>query len=244
MTHPLVRASRASRASRSPRRALVLTTAAVAALLTLSSCGAAPNGVQKENGAAIVRAAGVALGSAHSFEILETLTDKGNTESLTFDVEGKNEGGGSFTTSSLSFQAEELKGIDYFRSKTLWDQVGGATLQAALGDRWVYLAASSATAAELSQAFAGLTAPKSLASLLTSDAPKSVRGNATRVRGQPVIAVKEPKGGTIYIATTGAPYPLRWVRGSQGSVDFRDFGKTFNLKVPKNAVNLAAILAG
>lgn len=230
--------------SRRLSKGLVVVSAALATVLLLSSCAAAANGVAAKSAPAIVDAAGAALVSAHTFEIQATSAGSGTPATLTFKIEGKNLGEGTFVTSSLSFQAEELHGTDYFRSQTLWSQVGGPTLQGALGNRWVYISASSSTATELTAVFGTLTSPPTVAKQLTKDAQTSVRGKVGTVDGQPVISVTEPKAGTIYVATTGKPYPLRWEQGSVGRVVFSNFGAHFNIEAPKGAVNLAAILAG
>ncbi|HUY10287.1 MAG TPA: hypothetical protein VMW80_12765 [Candidatus Dormibacteraeota bacterium] len=226
------------------RRSLALSSAALVATLALTSCAPEPNGIQKEKGPAIAAAAARALGSARTFEIQASSTVQGSQGSITFDIEGQNEGVGTFTSSTISFQAEELRGTDYFRSTTLWSQVGGAGLQTDLGNRWVYIAASSSTAADLTQAFATLTSPKALEMEIAKQAPTAVRGKASVYEGQSVIAVSEPPTRTLYVATTGNPYPLRWVQPGSGSVIFRDFGKRFHLKAPRKPLNLAAILAG
>jgi hypothetical protein len=222
----------------------ILGTSALAGALVLSSCTAAANGIASKSAPAILDAAGAALVSAHTFEIQATSAGSGTPASVTFKIDGKNVGEGSFVTSSLSFQAEELHGTDYFRSQTLWSQVGGPTLQGALGDRWVYISASSSTATELTAVFGTLTSPPTVAKQLTKSAQTSVRGKVGTVDGEPVISVTEPKAGTIYVATTGKPYPLRWQQSSVGRVVFSSFGAHFNIVAPKGAVNLAAILAG
>jgi len=223
---------------------LILGSSALAVVLVLSSCTAAANGIATKSAPAIVTAAGAALVSAHTFEIQATSGGSGTPASVTFKIEGKNLGEGTFVTSSLSFQAEELHGTDYFRSQTLWSQVGGPTLQGALGDRWAYISASSSTATELTAVFGTLTSPTTVAKQLTKDAQTSVRGKVGTVDGEPVISVTEPKAGTIYVATTGKPYPLRWEQGSVGRVVFSNFGAHFNIVAPKGAINLAAVLAG
>jgi hypothetical protein len=230
--------------SRRLSKGVILGSTALAAALVLSSCAAAANGVATKSGPAIVNAAGAALISARTFEIQATSGGSGSPASVTFKIEGKNLGEGSFVTSSVSFQAEELHGIDYFRSQTLWNQVGGPTLQGALGNRWVFISAGSATATELTAVFGTLTSPPTMAKQLTKDAQTSVRGKVGNIDGEPVISVTEPKAGTIYVATTGKPYPLRWEQGTVGRVVFSNFGVHFSIKAPKGAVNLAAILHG
>jgi len=233
----------ARRAGAESRRRLALGAAATAAF-TLASCAVGPNGVQRLNGPEIVTAAARALSSARTYQIEATSTVAGNPGSITFDVAGQHQGEGKFTSTAISFQAEEMNGIDYFRSTTLWSQFGGASLQSDLGNRWVYIAASSSTAAELTQAFTTLTSPKELALELTKPAPTAVRGKGAVFDGQAAVAVDEPPAGVLYVATTGAAYPLGWVRPGVGSVTFRDFGQRFRFRVPQKPLNLAAILAG
>lgn len=226
------------------RRRLALGSAGICAAILASSCTAAPNGIQSKSGPAILSAAASALESAGTFEIEAASTTKGKQASIIFKIGGKNLGEGTFTTTTVSFEAEEVHGIDYFRSKTVWAQVGGPNLQAVLRDRWVYIAASNPTAALLTGVFASLTSPGVVARQLTKSAVSSVRGKAGRFQGQPVIGVVEPKAGTVLIATTGPPYPLHWDNGATGSIDFLDFGTRFPIKAPKGALNLAAIMAG
>lgn len=226
------------------RRGLTRAASAVCAGVVVTSCAAGPNGIQRESGPAILKAAAAALGSAETFEIEAASRTKGKQASITFKIGGKDVGEGTFTSAAVSFDAKEVHGVDYFRSKTVWDQVGGAGLQSALGDRWVYISASSPTAALLTGVFASLTSPRLLAKQLTKSAQSAVRGKAGRFAGQPVIGVIEPSAGTIFVATTGKPYPLHWDNGSAGTIDFRDFGARFSIKAPKRALNLAAILAG
>jgi hypothetical protein len=209
----------------------------------LTSCSAVRNGFQARSGPVILRAAGSALEAAKTFEIQADSTTSGRPVSLTFEIGGPNVGEGSFVSSGLSFEAEELRGLDYFRSRTLWAQVGGTSLQSALGYRWVYVPAKSSTAAELTAAFRSLTSPAVLAGQLTGRVASAVRGRATTFRGRPVVAVTEPGGGTVYVATTGKPYPLRWVQSSQSRVTFSRFGRDFRITAPKGALNLTAILA-
>jgi hypothetical protein len=210
--------------------------------LVLSSCAPASNGVQKETGRAILAAAGQALTSTRSLEIQAASTQASGPASITFEIAAPNQGEGTFTSSTVSFQAEELRGVDYFRSQTLWSQVGGASLQSDLGDRWVFIAASSSTAAQLTQAFGELTSVKALAGALTKGDAAAVRGKLDPVAGQESVAVHEPTSQTIYVATTGKPYPLRWVQSPTSSVSFSHFGDKFHLKAPRKPINLAAIL--
>ncbi|HEY6538894.1 MAG TPA: hypothetical protein VI138_07650 [Candidatus Dormibacteraeota bacterium] len=224
------------------RRKLEVALLAMALMGLLSSCAAASNGVAKESGPAILRAAARALGASHSFEIRASSTIASSPASIDFEIEGPNRGGGTFASASVSFQAEELAGVDYFRSKTLWDQVGGQSLQTALGDRWVFIAASSSTAAQLTQAFGSLTSAHDLAAQLLKGIATAKRGKLGALGGRPTVEVTESPAAAVYVATSGRPFPLRWVQSTAGYVDFLNFGKSFHLKPPAKPLNLAAIL--
>jgi hypothetical protein len=61
-----------------------------------------------------------------------------------------------------------------------------------------------------------------------------------------VIAVNDvTKGGTLYVATTGKPYPVEIVKtGSQpGRVDFDHFNESVTLTAPSNAIDIAQFKA-
>jgi len=224
------------------RRLLAFTLTALITAVLLASCAAAPNGVQKKSGPAILMAAAMALESAHTYRIQAESTAASSNSSISFEVGGANVGEGTFTSATLTFQAEELHGIDYFRSQKLWSNVGGASLQSALGDRWVYISASSVTAQQLTGVFGNLTSPKLLAAQLTKKFRSAIRGASARVDGQPVIAVSEPGAGTVYVATTGNPYPLLWDESKQSAIHFSDFGQKVHLTAPPRALSLQKIM--
>jgi hypothetical protein len=73
---------------------------------------------------------------------------------------------------------------------------------------------------------------------------KIEKAGTTTYKGRKVIALKEQasSGGTLYIAASGAPYPVAIVSpnaGSEGSVGFDQWNKTVAISAPKGASSAA-----
>ena len=67
------------------------------------------------------------------------------------------------------------------------------------------------------------------------------KGSTSTLGGQPVIALNSSKGGTMYVATTGTPYPLQVSKnsgGQSGKVTFSDYNKAFTITAPANSINI------
>ncbi len=213
----------------------------VLACLGLAAC--APSGRVTEPGPKLVQAAAHDLAQTHRYEVVASFGDGTSRRSMDFQVEAANVGNGSFTMGSLSFQAEEVGGVDYFRSRNLWASVGGSALQSALGDDWVYIAADTTTALQLTQAFASLTSTKALAQSLRAAAAGAGRGRVATFQGQAAILVPGSGGARYWIAASGHPR-LLGARGLQdATLRLSHFGERFSIRPPRHALSLAGLLA-
>jgi hypothetical protein len=80
-----------------------------------------------------------------------------------------------------------------------------------------------------------------LASLSSSHGPLVLAGT-TKIHGQPAVGLRDTKqGGTIYIATTGKPYPLsiQKTKGSDtGTLEFEDWDKPVSVTAPTTYLDL------
>lgn len=72
------------------------------------------------------------------------------------------------------------------------------------------------------------------------------KGSTATVAGQKAIAVHDAKNGTLYVATTGKPYPLKITgkSSSGGQVSFIQFNQKFTIAAPKHSVNAAQLQQG
>ena len=89
--------------------------------------------------------------------------------------------------------------------------------------------------------FGELTSIKTLMGSLTQAHGTLTKGSTSTLSGQPVIALNSSKGGTMYVATTGKPYPLQVSKnsgGQSGKVTFSDYNKAFTITAPANSINI------
>jgi hypothetical protein len=82
-----------------------------------------------------------------------------------------------------------------------------------------------------------------LAHLLLSHGTLS-KGATTTVEGQQAVALTDKtQGGTLYVATTGKPYPVEIKHGgsSGGKIVFDRFNQPVTLTPPANAIDLSKL---
>jgi hypothetical protein len=84
----------------------------------------------------------------------------------------------------------------------------------------------------------------SLFTELLSPTGTLVKGPVTTVLGQQVVPVtNRSNGGTLYVATTGKPYPVEIVnnKGKHGVVVIDDIGKPVSLVAPAGAIDISKL---
>src|SRR4051812_22468485 len=82
--------------------------------------------------------------------------------------------------------------------------------------------------------YVAFTQPSTYAEVLPDPAAPATLGATTLIRGAPVIAVRDESGSTLYVARTGAAYPLRLDGLTAGQVVFLDFAD-YGTPVPVHA---------
>jgi hypothetical protein len=106
------------------------------------------------------------------------------------------------------------------------------------GDKWLKFPAGN-------NDFSQLIDPTKLGSLfdsLTSNHGRLDNNGQTTYKGQSVVAIESAKGGTLYVAATGTPYPVALVKTggkSNGTIVFDDWNKSVTLTAPKDALDLS-----
>ncbi len=226
---------------RAGRRRLMAVSLGLSAGLLLSACGS--NGEAAKSPQQILRDTATALTAAKSYQIQGKVATGSGLGSFTFKVGGVNLGEGSFAQGPVSFQMEEIRGIDYIKSSNLWAGLGGGALQGLLANRWVSIPADNPLVQQLTTGLAALTSAKQTAAGFTKGDAKARRGPTSTVDGQEVVAVVNGSS-TVFVATRGQPFPIR-VTGSNGSyLNLSNFNASFGITVPKQPVNLLDVIAG
>jgi hypothetical protein len=200
-----------------------------------TSSAAADNGVAALEPDAIVDKAIAAVGAAKSFSLQGEIS--AGRQQFAIDIKSSGEDLlGSMTINGAKVELLRVAGQAYIRpDEKFWSQNAGgdagATMSQLMGDRWAKLSSKDAEFEE----FFEITDP---AKLLEPDGALT-KGDTKTVDGVEAIGVTETgtDGGTMYVATTGEPYPLL-LEGpdGEGRLSFSDFGAAFDdIKAPAAA---------
>ncbi|WP_305790160.1 hypothetical protein [Symbioplanes lichenis] len=202
--------------------------AAAPAPSATTSAAPASNGVAELEPDAILTKAKAALREAGSYRLKGTVVQDKQPMKMDFKVDGKNLAGEmSFDKATVELLAvggkQYIRPDEAFWTMTAGDAKQGKALAKLIGDRWVIVPKDE-------KDLGSLFAPANVEELLEPDGKVS-KGDAKDVAGTPAIGLvtSGSDGGTMYVATTGEPYPLRIEsdKASEGAIDFSDFGEKF-----------------
>jgi hypothetical protein len=93
-------------------------------------------------------------------------------------------------------------------------------------------------------ALAGFTDLKKLFNQLLSSHGTLVKGPITTARGMKAVPLTDrTKGGTLYVAATGKPYPIEVVNGGadNGQITFDRFNQPVSLTPPAGAIDMSQL---
>ncbi|MFF0154929.1 hypothetical protein [Micromonospora sp. NPDC005203] len=217
---------------------------AVVAMALLAGCGDGDGGQQPasnapaDNGVAALapnealQRATTAVKNAKSYRLTGDIADDGQKMTLDFKMTGSDLTG-QISTNDGTVELLSVGGQQYIRpDEKFWAKNTGAEASGEIvklmGDKWAKVSQKD----EFTQMFDvanvdGLLKPDGT---ITKGAAKEINGVQT------IGLVDGKKEGTLYIATTGEPYPVR-VEGSNADgasqITLSDFGATFDeLKAP------------
>jgi hypothetical protein len=202
-----------------------------------ASTAPADNGVAALEPNAVVDKAMTALGSAKSFSLKGDINTEGKTIGLDVKVSGSDVLG-TMTIDGGKVELLRVGGQMYIRpDEKFWTQNAGAdagaTMVQLMGDRWAKLSSKDADFQEFFQ----IAEP---AELLKPEGALS-KGATKTIGGVEAIGIVEAgsDGGTMYVATTGEPYPLL-LEGppGEGQIAFGDFGGAFDEIKPPAAADV------
>ncbi len=149
-------------------------------------------------------------------------------------------GTGSMSQNGLGFKIVAIGPEVYINgSSAFWTKFGGSASAQLLSGKWLKAPASG----QLSS-LATLTNVQKLFSQLLSSHGKLAEGKTTTVEGHEVVAVNDTtNGGTLYVATTGKPYPIEISKtgSSGGQLVFDHFNQPVSLTAPANAIDISKL---
>ncbi len=209
----------------------------------ITACGgSSDNGVASKSPSDILSAAMQAVDNAKSVHVSGSGVDAGSPVALDLDLASGRGARGNISQGNLSFQLVEVGPLIYLKgSPEFWRHLGGAAAVQLLQGKWFETPATSGSFASLAQ----LTDMRRLFSSLSTHGAL-VKGSTSTIDGQKVVALTDSaKGGTLYVATTGKPYPVEIVKtGAQGGrFMFDRYDQPVSLTAPANAINLQQLQA-
>jgi hypothetical protein len=222
----------------------MLLAVAIAGCSGSSSSSSSPgNGVASKPPAEILAATKSAAEHASSAHIAGALRSGGSPITLDLDLLAGHGGRGRLSEGSLAFELIVVDGTVYIKgSPSFYRRFGGTAAARLFQGKWLR---SSTTGSELAT-LASLTDLGRLLDQTLADHGTLTKGATTTAFGQPVIELQDTsKDGSLYVATTGQPYPIEIVkRGSDpGHVAFTRWNEPVSLSAPSGAVDIGQLRA-
>jgi hypothetical protein len=211
----------------------------------LTGCGSSSpkSAIASKSPAEIVASARAAADQAASVHVSGAIVE-GAPLSLDMRLLAGKGGHGRITQNGVSFELITLGGTVYIKgSPAFYRHIGGPAAARLLQGKWLKAPAAAGE-------FAPVTSLTDLRKLLDTTLASHgalARGANTTVNGQKVVAVKDlAKGGVLYVAATGKPYPVEVARGGAngGHIVFDRWNQAVTISAPLNAINLNQLRAG
>ncbi len=209
-----------------------------------SSSSPSSNGVEAKSATEILEATKQASAEATSVHIAGSIVSEGKPITLDMELLAGKGGQGKIGQEGFTIDLVETEGSVYINgSAAFYRHVGGTAAAQLLQGRWLKAPSNSGELASL----ASLTNLSKLIDTALASHGTLSKGAKTTVEGQPAIAINDTsKGGTLYVATTGKPYPLEIAKNGteSGKVLLDRWDEPVTLSAPKNAIDLSKLQNG
>jgi hypothetical protein len=220
-------------------RALAVSIAALAAAAALAACGgsSAGNGLAAKPASAILARAKAAVATVRTVHVAGALQSTGLAVGLDLVLVAGKGGQGRMTLNGRSVNIKAIGKVAYFNaSPAFWKQYAGAAAARFLHGNWLKM---PATTASFSSVIALTNLHRLFGSFLGSGHPDVSKGKTVTIAGRRAIGVLNgANGGTLYVATSGRPYPVAFERPGGGRLVFDDYDAHVSLKPPSHTFSI------
>jgi hypothetical protein len=216
------------------------------AVAALTGCGGAAtaNGVAAKPPAEVVAAAKAAADTANSVHVSGSLVSNGSPVTLDLDLLAGEGGRGQVSEDGLSFELIHVGRTVYLKgSRAFYQHLGGATAAQLLQGRWLKAPATIGSFASL----ASLTDLRRLVDMALAINGTPAQAGVATVAGQKAVGLTNAsKSGTLYVATTGQPYPIAVTEGgaSSGRIVLDRWNEPVSLTPPADAIDITKLQSG
>lgn len=227
-------------------RRLVLTATSLSILvLLLAGCGGSSsssgNGVESKSPTAILQTTKAAASKAVSVHISGSIVSEGKPITLDMELLAGKGGKGKISQEGFTIKLIQTGGSVYINgSSAFYKHVSGAAAAQLLQGKWLKAPANSGELASLAE----LTDLSKLVDTALSDHGSLAKGSTATIEGQKAIGLKDTsKGGTLYVATSGKPYPLEIAKAGKesGKVILDRWDQPVTLKAPADAIDISEL---
>jgi hypothetical protein len=220
----------------------------VLVLPALAGCGSSSsgNGIASKSAEEIVGEAKTAADSASSVHVSGSVNSGGSPVTLDLNLAAGKGATGQVSQNGSTFKIIIDGSTAYISgSDAFYRRLGGSAAAQLLAGKWLKVSTSTPEFAS----FSSLTNMRKLLDTVLVGHGTLQKGSTTTVGGQQAIEVKDTtRGGSLYVATNGKPYPLKISKsGSEaGAIMFDKWDEPVTITAPSNAVNLSELksLAG
>jgi hypothetical protein len=221
---------------------LVASTLALA-LPALAGCGSSSsgNGIASKSATEIVDEAKTAADSATSVHVSGSVKSAGSPVTLDLDLASGKGGKGEISQGGFNFKLILVGNTAYISgSSTFYKHLGGAAAAQLLAGKWLKVPVNTGEFAS----FSSLTDMRKLIDTTLASHGTLRKGATSTVGGQQAVAVTDTtRGGTLYVAATGKPYPVQLAKGGSesGTISFGNWNEPVTIEAPANSVDLSEL---
>ncbi len=230
-------------------KALAKLTPAMLAALALAGAAAGCGGGSSGNGVAdkspgdILAATKAATDGATSVHVAGSIVSGKAPITLDMHLLAGRGGRGRLSENGLAFELIQVGGTVYIKgSPAFYKQIGGDAAAQLLEGKWLKASASSSDFASLGQ----LTNLHALVEQTLANHGSLKKSGTSTLDGQKVVGITDTsQGGTLFIATTGKPYPVEISKDGSGGgkVTFDSWNQKVALAAPANAIDVNQLKA-
>lgn len=212
-------------------------------LFALTGCGSSSsgNGVASKSAEEIVKEAKTAADSASSVHVSGSVNSGGSPVTLDLNLAAGKGATGQISQSGSTFKIVIDGGTAYISgSDAFYRKLGGSAAAQLLAGKWLKVTTNTPEFAS----FGSLTDMRKLLDTVLVGHGTLQKGSTTTVSGQQAIEVKDTtRGGSLYVATSGKPYPLQISKtGSEtGAIKFDKWDEPVTITPPSSSVNLSEL---
>jgi hypothetical protein len=226
------------------RRALLPPLAVCSTLVALAGCGGSSgNGVAGKSPAEILAATKAATDAASSVHVSGSIVSGSSPITLNMQLLADKGGRGQLSENGLAFELIQVSGTVYIKgSAAFYKHIGGTAAAQLLQGKWLKAPSNDSDFASLSQ----LTDLRQLVDQTLANHGTLKKTGTSTVNGQKVVGITDTtKGGTLYIAATGKPYPIEISKNGSGGgkISFDRWNEAVTLSAPANAIDVAQLQA-